>query len=98
MTYRWVVTAVCGCALAVAVVFGPTSHAQVAKGVLDPNVATEAELLAVPNLNAGVVKALLARRPFMGPVEWNAFLKEQSLSPAQITEVFGKAFVHINLN
>jgi DNA uptake protein ComE-like DNA-binding protein len=97
MTRREAMGIVGAIGLLVAVGTAPM-HAQVAKGLIDPNVATEAELAALPNMNAGIAKAAVARRPFMNAMEWNAFLKEQKLTPDQITAVFRRAFVHINLN
>jgi DNA uptake protein ComE-like DNA-binding protein len=72
--------------------------AQVAKGLIDPNVATEKELLSLPHLSPAIAKAILERRPFANATELNAFLTGQSLSAAQLTELYGKAFIHINLN
>jgi DNA uptake protein ComE-like DNA-binding protein len=85
-------------ALAVLLFCSTTSNAQVAKGLLDPNVATEQELLGVPNLTPAVVKALIGRRPFANVLELNQFLSGQSLSASQLADVYGKAFIHINLN
>jgi DNA uptake protein ComE-like DNA-binding protein len=78
--------------------FSTGSNAQVAKGLLDPNVATEQELLAVPNLTPAIVKALMQQRPFANVVELNKFLGGQSLTATQLADVYGKAFIHINLN
>src|SRR5688572_9980392 len=72
--------------------------AQVAKGLIDPNVATEKELLSLPHMSPALAKAILDRRPFANATELNAFLTGQSLSAAQLTELYGKAFIHINLN
>ena len=38
---------------------------QVGKGLVDPNVAAEAELLKLPNMTPAIVKELVAKRPFM---------------------------------
>jgi DNA uptake protein ComE-like DNA-binding protein len=78
-------------------VLAPAS-AQVAKGLLDPNVATEQELAALPHMNAGIAKALVGKRPFLNATELDAFLAGQSLTPEQRAEFYRKAFVHINLN
>jgi DNA uptake protein ComE-like DNA-binding protein len=67
------------------------------QGLLDPNVAAEKDLLALPHLSAPVVKSLLERRPFLSVVELNAFLSP-SLKKEQLTELYGKIFIHINLN
>ena len=65
--------------------------------LLDPNLATEAQLAALPHMNATLVKGIMDKRPFLTMTELNAFLSA-SLQPAQIAELYGKAFIHINLN
>lgn len=78
------------------------AQAQVGKravgSVLDPNVATEAELTAVPNFNATIAKALIEKRPFLNQADLNAFLVEQKLTPEQLIQTYGKLFLHVNLN
>jgi DNA uptake protein ComE-like DNA-binding protein len=74
------------------------AEAQVAKGLVDPNVATEKELLALPHMTPTIAKATLEKRPFLTILEWDAFLAAQGLSEAQRAEVYAKAFVHINLD
>ena len=77
-----------------------TASAQLGRqmGLIDPNVATEAQLLAVPNMNATVVKALMAKRPFLNVVELNTWLLSQGLTQAQLGESYTKMFIHVNLN
>jgi DNA uptake protein ComE-like DNA-binding protein len=78
---------------------GSPLNGQVGKGtILDANTAVEKDLLALPNMTPAIVKGLLEKRPFGSVVELNAFLTSQSLTPAQMTEFYGKAFVHVNLN
>ena len=67
------------------------------QGLLDPNVAAEKDLLALPQLNATIVKAVIERRPFLGMKDLNAFLG-QSLKKEQLTELYAKLFIHLNLN
>ena len=67
-------------------------------GLIDPNVAKEAELLAVPNMTAPVVKELLAKRPFMNIVELNTWLLSQGLTQEKLNEAYMKMFIHVNLN
>lgn len=76
----------------------PAMHAQVAKGLLDPNVAPEKELLALPHVTPAIVKNLMGKRPFLKATDLNAFLVSEKLTPEQLTQFYGKAFVHINLN
>ena len=73
--------------------------AQVGKSVtiVDANVATEKELAAMPHLTAAAVKMILERRPFASISDLDALLS-QSLKREQITEVYGRLFVHLNLN
>jgi DNA uptake protein ComE-like DNA-binding protein len=74
------------------------AHAQVAKGLLDPNVASDKELAALPNMTPAIVKAMIDKRPFLSVIELNTFLLDQKLTPAQATDFYRKAFVHVNLN
>jgi len=70
---------------------------QVAAGLVDPNVATEAQVAALPGMTADLAKALVAARPFTSVVELNTFLTGK-LSAEQLTAFYGKAFIHVNLN
>lgn len=71
---------------------------QVGQGILDANTATEAELTALPGMTPAIVKALVAARPFGSVVELDKFLDGQKLTVEQRTAVYGKAFIHVNLN
>ncbi|MGE3342755.1 MAG: helix-hairpin-helix domain-containing protein [Vicinamibacterales bacterium] len=71
---------------------------QVGQGILDANTATEAELTALPGMTPAIAKALVAARPFGNVVELDKFLESQKLTVEQRTAVYGKAFIHVNLN
>jgi len=73
-------------------------RAQVGKGLLDPNVAAEKELVALPHMTPAIVKAMIDKRPFMSITDLNAFLLSQKLTAQQAEEFYRKAFVHVNLN
>ena len=86
-------------ALAFALDFGSTLNAQVGKGsIVDVNTAAEKDLLALPQMTPAIVKGIIEKRPFASIVELNAYLTSQSLTPAQLNELYGKAFIHVNLN
>ena len=74
--------------------------AQVGKslGVVDANTIAEAELVKVPHVTPAIAKAIVAARPFQSVVELNTLLRGQGLSDQQAAEVYGRIFVHINLN
>jgi DNA uptake protein ComE-like DNA-binding protein len=67
------------------------------QGLVDPNIATEADLLKLPHTNAALAKGIVERRPFLTMAALDSFLG-QSLSKEQRAELYGKAFVHLNLN
>jgi DNA uptake protein ComE-like DNA-binding protein len=73
--------------------------AQVGKSVtiVDANFATEKELAAMPHLSPATIKAILDRRPFASITDLDALLS-QSLKREQLTELYGRLFVHLNLN
>jgi DNA uptake protein ComE-like DNA-binding protein len=85
--------------LALAASFAGSVGGQVGRpqGLVDPNLASEKELLALPHLSATIVKTILERRPFLSMTELNALLS-QSLKKEQLTELYAKMFVHLNLN
>ena len=67
-------------------------------GLLDPNAAPESELQKLPHMTPAIVKGLLEKRPFPTILELNKFLLDQKLTADQARELYGKAFVKINLN
>ena len=77
-----------------------TALAQVGKslGVVDANTIAEAELAKVPNITPDVAKAIVAARPFQSIVELNTLLRGRGLTDAQTRDVYGRIFVHVNLN
>ena len=84
--------------LMLAAVVAATVHAQVGTGLIDPNVAAEKDLLSLPHVTPAIVKGMIEKRPFMSITELNAWLLSQKLTQEQATDVYGKAFVHVNLN
>jgi DNA uptake protein ComE-like DNA-binding protein len=74
-------------------------NGQVGKGaIVDVNTAAEKTLQALPHMTPPIVKDLLERRPFSSVVALNTYLSARSLTTAQLTEFYRKAFIHVNLN
>ena len=71
---------------------------QVGKGLIDPNVASEAELRALPHMTPAIVTRMIEKRPFLSVLDLNTFLLGQKLTPEQAVEFYRRAFVHVNLN
>jgi DNA uptake protein ComE-like DNA-binding protein len=67
------------------------------QGLIEPNVAAEKDLLALPHMNPTIVKGIIERRPFLSMTDLNAFLS-QSLKKEQLTELYARMFIHLNLN
>jgi DNA uptake protein ComE-like DNA-binding protein len=84
-------------ALAMALASVLTAQTQ-SQALLNLNTATAEQLRTVPQLDAALVKAVTAKRPFKSITEVTALLKQGSLTPEQIVEVYRKAFVPIDLN
>jgi len=66
--------------------------------VADANTIAEAELAALPHMNAARAKALVAARPFLTAAALDAFLGAQGIAPARRAELYARLFVQINLN
>lgn len=79
---------------------GQVAQAQVGKsqGVLEINTASAEDLAKAPHFTADLAKAVVEKRPFASMDDVNKFLTEQKLSKEQLTEVYGKLFLHLNLN
>ncbi|HEY5614745.1 MAG TPA: hypothetical protein VIL52_01890 [Bacteroidota bacterium] len=88
-----VVIVVCILSLSAAV----QAQVGISQGILDPNIAAEKELLALPHMNAALVKGIMDQRPFLSILDLNAFLSK-TLKKEQLTELYGKMFIHVNLN
>jgi DNA uptake protein ComE-like DNA-binding protein len=67
------------------------------QGLVNPDLASEKELLALSPLNAETVKGLIDRRPFLHMSELNAYLGK-FLSKEKLGELYRKMFVQININ
>lgn len=82
------------------VAFAASAHAQAGKsatGMLDPNLATEAQLAALPGLNADLAKAIIAKRPFLSVLQLDSVVAP-TFDAAKRAALYEKLFVHINLN
>jgi DNA uptake protein ComE-like DNA-binding protein len=66
-------------------------------GLVNPDLASEKELLALPHMNAALVKSVIEQRPYMNMASLQALLAK-ALSKDQLTELYGKMFVQLNLN
>jgi len=73
-------------------------HGQVGQGLIDINTATAEQLAALPHMTPAAVKAVTDGKPFMSIVDLNKALTGAGLTAEQATELYGKAFVHVNLN
>jgi DNA uptake protein ComE-like DNA-binding protein len=65
--------------------------------IKSPNVATEAELGAVPGFSPDLAKAVIAARPFLRQADYDAFLG-RTLSTEQRAAAYRHSFVPIDLN
>jgi len=74
------------------------AHGQLGQSQLvNPDLASEKELLALPHMNAAIVRSVLEQRPFLQMADLHALLSK-TLSKEQLAELYGKMFVQINLN
>jgi DNA uptake protein ComE-like DNA-binding protein len=81
----------------------PAGFAQVTPAepgpLVNPNTASEAELAKLPHINAAIAKAVVGKRPFADMTAVDAFLLlEQKLTRPQLTELYGRMFIPLDLN
>jgi DNA uptake protein ComE-like DNA-binding protein len=67
------------------------------QGVLNPDLASEAELRAVPGLDSALAARILAERPFAGMAAFHAVVGG-ALSAEQLAAVYRRLFLPLNLN
>jgi DNA uptake protein ComE-like DNA-binding protein len=97
------ITTRCQHAVALAAVLltaGPASLAgQVGRNqhVLNPNLATEEQLAAVPGLDGAAVRAIVGGRPFPSMTALHDAIKG-ARTPEQMKDVYARVFLPINLN
>ena len=66
-------------------------------GIVNPNLAGEQELLALPHVNARITSQILDQRPFLRMHDLDVLLR-RFLNENQRNELYAKLFVPINLN
>ncbi len=87
--------------LAALLAFAPTvADAQLGRqqGLVEPNVAADSTVAALPHLNTSIAEALRAARPILSVVTLDSILGARSVTRAQRTELYGKLFVHVDIN
>jgi DNA uptake protein ComE-like DNA-binding protein len=67
------------------------------QGMIEPNIADEKELTKLADLNPTLVKVIVERRPFANMMDLHKFLS-QSLDGKQLSELYTKMFIQMNLN
>lgn len=82
------------------IVAGSPALAQVGKAVTitDANLIAEADLAKLPGMTPTIAKNLVSKRPFASVTALDQFLSGAGLTREQITALYGKIFVHVNLN
>ena len=99
MIHKRLMTWHLGISIVVSVCLTASVEAQVGNnmGVLNPNIVGEAELGELPHMSPTLVQGIMDQRPFLSMTALHGFLT-RSLSPEQLTELYVRFFVPINLN
>lgn len=80
------------------IVVAANANAQVGRnmGVANPNLATEAEMAALPHLTPALIEAVVGGRPFRNMVDVDQLLS--GLTETQRDELYARFFLPLNLN
>jgi DNA uptake protein ComE-like DNA-binding protein len=62
------------------------------------SVISDADLAKLPGLTPAIAKSLVAKRPFLTITALDQFLTGAGLTREQITALYGRIFIHVNLN
>ena len=68
------------------------------QGLVEPNVAADSTMAALPHMSAAIAQSLREARPILSVTALDSILAAKGLSTAQRTELYGKLFVHVDLN
>jgi DNA uptake protein ComE-like DNA-binding protein len=68
------------------------------QGLVEPNVAADTTLAKLPGLNAAAIEALKSANPLLSIVTVDSILASKGLTKAQRTALYGKMFVHVDVN
>ena len=76
------------------------ASAQVGKSVTvaDANTIGEADLAKLPGMSPAIAKNLVAKRPYLSITALDQFLTGAGLTREQITALYPRIFIHVNLN
>jgi len=87
-------------AVAALTLVASTASAQLGRqqGLVEPNVAADSTMAALPHMNAAIATALKDARPILSAVALDSILASKSLTKAQRTELYARLFVHVDLN
>ena len=86
-------------AIALVVSAGP-ARAQVGKSVtvVDANTIAEADLAKLPGMTPASAKTVVGKRPLLSVTALDQALTAAGLTREQITTLYGRIFIHVNLN
>ena len=68
------------------------------QGLVEPNVVADSTMTVLPHMNAGIAQLLRESKPILSAVVLDSLLASRSLTKAQRAELFGKMFVHVDVN
>ncbi len=94
---RTLKTFAAGAALAAIVTVPLAAQTAAPIELVNPNVAAEKELAALPHMTAALAKTIVSQRPWKTMIQLNALLAK-SLTKEQLTELYGRMFIPIDLN
>jgi DNA uptake protein ComE-like DNA-binding protein len=92
------ISALTGVALLSVVATSASAQLGRQQGLVEPNVAPDSVMLAVPLMTAPIVEALKGARPILSATTFDSIVAAQSLTKAQRTDLYGRMFVHVDLN
>jgi hypothetical protein len=88
-------------ALALLLVASTAAQAQLGRqrdGLLEPNIASDSAMLALPYFTPTIVEAIKAARPILSVVTLDSILTAQRLTKPQRDSLYRRMFVHVDLN
>ncbi len=68
------------------------------QGLVEPNVAADSVLVALPHMTPALAQSLKDAKPILSVVALDSILASKSVTKAQRAELLGRMFVHVDVN
>jgi hypothetical protein len=85
-------------ALAVSALSSASAQLGRQQGLVEPNIAADSTMLALPYMTTAIVEAIKGARPILSIVSLDSLLSANSVTKPQRDSLYRRMFIHVDLN